>query len=663
MYNRSMAKQTMQHWGFDTKTIDKTVRPQDDFYLYANGNWLKKNKIPDTEARWGSFIALRYETEHQLKAIVEDLTEKKTHKKGSSEQLVADLFRSGMDLKTREKLGLTPIAALRKEVADIASTKDLLHTLAHFQYIGIGVPWGLFVDQDSKNSKQYALHFFQSGLGMPDRDYYLKEEPEFLRVKEAYARHLLTIFKLLGYSHEEAEQKAAVVLAIEKKLAEASMDKVDTRDSEKIYHKKTFKELQKEIPSIDWKAYFATAHIPLRPYYIVCQPNFIKAAEKLINTLSLEEWKIYLEWHLTDDAAPFLTKAFTQANFEYYSKTLSGTKKMKPDWRRILSVVNGTLGHALGQLYVKKHFPPGAKKKMNALIDDLFIAYKERIKKLDWMTPTTKKKAVSKLSKISRKVGYPDKWNIYKGLTIGSNNYFENILRAAEYEHQRQMNKLGKTIDREEWFASPQIVNAWFSPSMNEILFPAAILQAPIFDFTGDDAVNYGAIGSIIGHELTHAFDDQGAKFDGAGNLNDWWTAQDKKQFEQKGEMLAKQYDSYKVADDVAVNGKLTLGENIADLGGLVIAWDAYQTHLKKTGRKDINGFTPEQRFFFGFAQQERELSRPEFAKTQVLTDPHSPAEFRINGPLANFEPFYKVFNVQPGDKLYREPKLRSKIW
>lgn len=652
-----------QNWGFDTKTIDTTVRPQDDFYRHANGTWLKKTKIPDTESRWGSFIILRYNTEHQLKKIVEDLTKKKSYKKGSNEQLVADLYRAGMDTKTREKLGITPLAPLRKKIESISSLQDLQETIAHFHYTGIAVPFATFVDQDSKNSKKYALHLFQSGLGLPDRDYYLKDEVEFKRVKDAYMKHLSRIFTLLGYGAKEAERNVHTVMDIETRLAKASMNKVDIRDAEKVYHKKTFKELEKHAPTIDWSKYFTHSHTPRMPYVIVGQPEFLKEVEKMYKEVSLEDWKTYLLWHLADDAAPFLTKAFTNANFEFYGKVLSGTKKLKPDWRRALAVVNGTLGDAVGQIYVKKHFPPKAKKKMDVLVDDLFDGYEKHIKELDWMTPTTKKKALKKLSMIRRKIGYPRKWRSYKGLEITPTDYFGNMLRASAHAHKREMKKLRGPIDREEWFMSPQTVNAYFHPNLNEIVFPAAILQSPFFDFNADDAVNYAAIGSVIGHEISHSFDDQGAKFDGAGNLNDWWTPKDKKQFEKKGELLAAQYDAYKVSDDVRVNGKLTLGENIADLGGLVIAWDAYQKRLKKTGRKNIDGFSPEERFFLGFAQQERELSTSEFEKMQALTNPHSPAEFRINGPLANFDPFYEIYKVEKGDKLYREPKNRSRIW
>jgi putative endopeptidase len=648
--------------GFNLKDIDHSVRPQDDFYHYANGGWLKKNKIPADESRWGSFIILRYKAEHDLKEIVEGLPSKHATK-GSEEQLVGDLYRSGMDMKTRNKLKAKPLDPFRKEIAAISTTNDLLALIARFHKLGIAVPWGTLVDQDSKNSARYALHMYQSGLGLPDRDYYIKDEPEFMRVREAYKKHLVCIFRLLGYSVDESVRRTNVVMDIETRLAKVSMDKVDARDADKVYNKRTVAELQKQVPQVAWAAYFKRAGIPAMPYVIAMQPDFLKAAGKLLTTIPLDDWKVYLEWHLVDDASGFLSNDFVKANFAF-SQVLSGSKKIKPLWRRTLSVVNGSLGEALGKIYVKKHFDPAKKRKMDVLVSDLFAVYAERIKGLDWMSGATKKKALAKLKTMQRKIGYPRKWKSYKGLEIKPTDYFGNILRVTEYERRREMKKLvRKSIDRDEWFMYPQTVNAYFHPTMNEIVFPAAILQPPFFNFDADDAFNYGGIGAVIGHEITHGFDDQGAKFDHKGNLKMWWTPADKKKFEQKGKVIVKQYDAFTVADGVHVNGGLTLGENIADLGGLVIGYEAYQRHLRKTGRKDIAGLTPEQRFFLGFAQAEQELVRPEAIKTRTLTDPHSPAEYRINGPLAHFTPFYEAYGVKKGDKLYREPKDRAHIW
>ncbi len=658
-----MKKTSKNYWGFDVRDMDKTVRPQDDFYHYANGGWLKKNKIPSTEGRWGSFTMLRVETEHQLKAIVEELFTKKNLKKGTPEQMVRDLYDSGMNLTIREKLGTTPLNSFFEAINSIQTLDDLQKVIAQFHYVGPSVPWTVGIDQDSKDSSKYALHIVQSGLGLPDKEYYLKDSPEVIRVREAYKKHLSVIFGLLGYTKEQAAARTQTVMQVETRLAKISMDKEDTRDAEKTYYKKSLAELARLTPNIKWNQYWKEAHIPRMSYVIVAQPRFIQGVSKLLKEIPLEDWKVYLEWHVTDDAAPFLTRAFTKANFAFYGTALAGIKKMKPDWRRALGVANGVLGEALGQLYVKRHFTPHAKRKMDELVSDLFAAYEKRISALSWMTPATKRKAVQKLRMITRKIGYPKKWKSYKGLEIKPDTYFENILRSAEFEHRRQMKKLKGPIDRDEWHMSPQTVNAYCNFNLNEIVFPAAILQPPFFSLDADDAVNYGAIGYTIGHEMTHAFDDQGAKFDGRGNMKTWWTTKDKKQFEKKGKILVKQYNEYEVSGGVSVNGQLTLGENIADLGGVYIAYDAYQERLKKTGRKNIHGLTPEQRFFFGMAQQERELIRPELEKMFALNDPHSPGIFRVNGPFSNFPPFYEAFGVKSGDKLYRKKEDRAEIW
>lgn len=659
-----MQKRKEKLKGFNLRDMDASVRPQDDFYHYANGGWLAKNIIPENESWWGSFIILRHESEKSLKKIVDGLLARNPPKKGSPEQLVGDFYRSGMDRKRRNALGATPLLPLRRRIQKVSSTQELLSLLAYMQRIGVNVPWGAGADQDAKHSARYALHLYQTGLSLPDRDYYLKSEPEFVRVREAYKKHLVKMFGLLGYASGEAQKKMRVVLKIETLLAKVSMDKVDARDADKTYHKKSLAELTRLAPHVAWQTFFKEAGIGRIPYVIVMQPTYLAATAKMLKTVPIEEWKVYMEWQVLDDASSLLSDAFVKANFAF-AQVLTGSKKMKPLWRRTLGVVNGALGEPLGKIYVKKFFDEKKKRKMDELVSDLFAVYEERIKKLDWMSPATKRKAVAKLRHMVRKIGYPKKWKSYAGLRIRPDDYFGNALRVVQFKHAREMKKLTrKSIDRDEWFMYPHTVNAYFHPTMNEIVFPAAILQPPFFNFDADDAFNYGGIGAVIGHEITHGFDDQGAKFDARGNLKNWWTPADKKQFEQKGRTLATQYNAFKVADGVRVNGRLTLGENIADLGGLVIGYEAYQRHLAHRGTaKIIAGLTPQQRFFLGFAQVERELRRPEFEKTSTLTDPHSPAQFRINGPLAHFEPFYKAYGVKKGDKLYRAPKDRAKIW
>ncbi len=653
----------MTNWGYDTRAMDKRVRPQDDFYHYANGAWLKRNKIPPAESRWGAFNILRHTTEKQVRGIVTDILKKKSVKKGSPEQLVRDLYRSGMDEKTRERRGIAPLKPYLEKIDGIKNQKGLQKVLAELHLLGVTVPWGYGVDQDSKNSEKYVLHFYQSGLGMPDRDYYLKDEAEFVRVRTAYVPFIKKLLALVGKSPQEAAHAAEVIMKVETKLAEYSMNKVDLRDAEKTYHKKSFAEFKKLAPHVDWNSYFKTTKIPNVPYAIVTQPDFVRDSARLLSTLSLEEWKTYLTWHLVLDGAAYLSRAFVRTNFEFYGRTLIGQKVMKPLWRRVLASINGSVGFALGRMYIDRYFGAEAKSKMNELVNDLFDAYEGRMRTLDWMSTGTKKKAIHKLRAVSRKIGYPSKWKSYSGLVVKPDDYFGNILRAGEHSRKREMKKLKKKMDRTEWHMTPQTVNAYCNFNMNEIVFPAAILQYPFFNLSADDAVNYGAIGSIIGHEMTHAFDDQGSKFDEHGNMRRWWTLADRKRFEKKTAILVKQFNGFKVVDGVKVNGKLTLGENIADLGGAVIAFDALQKHLKKHGRKNIDGFTPEQRFFLGFAQQEQELVRPEFQKMTALNDPHSPAVFRINGPLAHVPAFYDAFGVKKGDKLYREPKLRAHIW
>lgn len=655
-------QKTEKDWGFDTKNIDKSVRPQDDFYNYANGGWLKKNKIPADESRWGSFIILRYETEHQLKALVEGLLGKK-HAPRTPEQQIADLYASAMDMKRRNALGTEPIEKERADIRALQSPADIIKYAARVHRVGGSALFVCAVDQDLTDSTHYLLQLWQGGLGLPDRDYYLLDKPEQKRVRAAYTKHVERMLRLAGMNAKEAVRAREAVMKVETLLAKASMNNVDARDVDKTFRKVKIQQLAKEVPSIDWSVYFKLYGADHAKEVNLAQPKFFAALAKMLRTVPLEEWKQYLEWHLISDTSGLLSEAFVKANFEFAGRTIMGMKKMKPLWRRSLAVVNGALGEAGGKLYVEKHFPPEAKRAMHVLVDDLFAAYEERMKKLDWMSSATKKKAIAKLHATGRKIGYPDRWRSYKTLEVRADDYFGNVVRAAEFEHKRAMRRLNKPVDRKEWVTVPQIVNAFNHFNMNDITFPAAILQPPFFSLSADAAVNYAAIGSVIGHELSHSFDDQGSKIDGKGNRHEWWTASDKKKFVQKSKLLADQYDKYEAADGVMVNGKLTLGENIADLGGLAIAYDAYQKHLHKTGRHDIGGWTPEQRFFFGFAQQERELARPEFMKMAALVDPHSPHYTRVNGPLSNFEPFYEAFGVKKGDKLYREPKHRAKIW
>ncbi|MBP7741591.1 MAG: M13 family metallopeptidase [Candidatus Pacebacteria bacterium] len=652
-----------KNWGFDVREIEPTIRPQDDFFHHVNKRWMEKNPIPANESRWGSFLILRYDSEKKLQAILHELDATRNLPSGSPEKIIRDFYRSGMDMKRRNELGLLPLKELRTKIEKIGSVKDLLTEVAALHRIGVGVLWGAGIDQDAKNSERYLLHFYQDGIGMPDRDYYLKEDEESVRVRTAYRTHVEGLFRIMGSVSKEAKERTETILRVETMLAKAMMKKEDSRDTEKTYHKKTLKTLARETKNIDWERYLKLSSAKEIQEVIVMQPDFLKAVNDLLPTVSLEDWKVYLDFHVVNDFSGVLSDKLVKHSFTFYGTVLSGTKVMKPLWRRVLGVVNGHVGELLGRIYVKKHFTAEAKKRMNLLVDDLFTAYEARLKSLDWMTPATKKKALVKLHALNRKIGYPDKWKNFNGLEISPTDYVGNIIRTNEFEHLRAMKKLRGPIDRSEWFMYPQTVNAYFSPSLNDIAFPAAILQPPFFSLTADDAVNYGCIGAVIGHEITHGFDDQGSKMDHKGNLKSWWTTEDRKRFEAKARKVERQFDTYTVADGVHVNGKLTLGENIADLGGLSIAYDAYQLALARTGRTDIDGLTPEQRFFISFAVFERENVRPEFEKTHALTDPHSPGVYRINGPVSNYDEFYKAFNITKSDVLYRAPHDREMVW
>jgi len=642
-----------KNWGFDTRDIDTSVRPQDDFYHYANGGWLKKNKIPAIESRWGSFTILRYETEKRLKRIFAE----------SSERMIRDFYASGMNMKERTRLGIKPITPYLKKINNIKTKKGILDCIAEFHGLGINFVWECGVDQGMKNSDTHILYLGQGGLGMPDRDYYLKDNPESLRVRNAYRQHMTNMFQLLEIKKSEVNEIVETVYGIEYRLARASMPKEEMHEVEKIYNKKTFSQLVTIAPEVDWKRYFALIGTNTPRGLVVCQPDFFVGVNRCLKEVSLEDWRSYLIFHLVNNMSGFLSPVFVRQSFRFYGTIIMGMKKMRPLWRQVLFVVNSGLDELVGKAYVKKYFSLKTKKLANTMVNDLFVAYEARIKNLDWMSAATKKKALVKLRAMIRKIGYPDRWKSYRGLHIDAHDYVGNVIRTSSFEHRRMMHKLKKPVDRKEWHMSPQTVNAYCNPNMNEIVFPAAILQPPFFDPNADDGINYGAMGVTIAHEITHNFDDQGSKFDAHGGLKNWWTAADHAHFTKKTKRLVTQFDVYTVADNVKVNGTLTLGENIADLGGLSIAFDAYQLHLAKTGRKDIDGFTPEQRFFFGDALFERENTRPEFEKMLAINDPHPPSVFRINGTASNLPEFYKAFGVKKGDKLYRAQKDRAKIW
>ncbi len=642
------------------------IKPTDDFFHFVNAKWIEENPIPPDESRWGSFYALRVDVEKQLKTILDEIATKGDAELDDSARKVRDFYKTGMDAEKLATLRDVPLKDFFAAIDGVTDVVGLSGLLGMLHRNGIGALWSCGVDQDLKNSDIMALYIGQDGLSLPDRDYYVLDDEKSRAIREKYFLYTKTMFSL-SEAIASYKPSAQVFIDIETRLAKASMTQVELRDIEKQYNKMTPGELATIAPRVDWQKYFDAMHAPIPEYMIVCQPEFMKMVNTLFEEVSLEDIKAYVRWHVLNGGANFLSEDFQKAAFDFYGRTFGGATEMKPRWRRVLGVVNGMLDELVGQLYVKKHFSEDAKKKINDLVSRLTAAYKTRIENLDWMGSETKQKALAKLAAVTKKLGYPDKWKDFSALEIGTDSYVQNYLRAHIFEFDRQMKKIAKPVDRSEWHCSPQTVNAFYSPPMNEITFPAAILQPPFFDPGADDAMNFGGVGTFIGHELTHGFDDQGALFDLHGNLENWWTKEDKERFDKKTAHLAEQFDAYEPLPGLHVNGKLTLGENIADLGGLLIAYDGLMLALGGPGAAAkaplVDGMTPFQRFFKNLAIAERASLREEALRTQIQTDPHSPGIYRVNGPLSNMVEFYEAFDAKPGDKLYREESDRVKIW
>ena len=641
--------------------LDHAVRPGDDFFGYVNNIWIRKNPIPANEARWGTFYVLRYEVEEQIKKIFEGLVATPAGKLDDSGKKVKYFYESGMDVDHVNAEGDAPLAPLLNAVNGIHDVNDLVRTIGFLHRRGIGVFWAPSPEPDAKSSDRTALYFSQAGLSLPDRDYYVNADEKSVAIRKRYADYAAL---MLAHSSIAADaQQFSKINDIEKTLAKHSMTRVELRDFEKQYNKMSWEELSKRAPHIDWNIYCEAIAIRKPEFVIVCQPEFMAAVSELFQSVPLESLKAYLRWQVLNAMSNFLSEDFAHRSFEFYGKTFGGATEIKPRWRRVLNVVNGMLDQAVAKLYVERHFSAAAKTRVNQLVDHLTEAYRARIKRLDWMSDATKEKALTKLNAISRKLGYPDVWRDISALTIVPGAYLENRLNAHIFEFDRQMKKIGKPVDRSEWLISPQTVNAFYLGLQNEIDFPAAILQPPFFYPDGDDAVNFGGIGMAIGHELTHGFDDEGSRFDANGNLTNWWTEDDRARFDKLTARLAAQFDAYELLPGLRVNGKLTLGENIADLGGLLIAYDGLTLALKENPVGAIDGFTPFERFFISYAITERSVAREEALRTQVQTDPHTPAPYRVNGPLPNMDEFYEAFDCKPGDALWRDPKDRVKIW
>jgi putative endopeptidase len=659
---------------FSIGYMDRSVDPARDFYHFADGTWVKNNPVPADKSRWASFSELAERNWYLIHDILDSAAADTGAPAHSPKREVGDFFASAMDTNRIEKLGFQPIAGDLKRIDGIKTTDDLFALLADFHRRGIGGIFGSGMGPDAKNSSIYAYHLGQGGLSLPDRDYYLKDS--FAETREKYRDHVTKMFTLLGEQPAEASADAATVLELETELAKASRSRVELRDPNKNYNKFVTADFVAKDAAIPWNVYFTKSGMAPAPaaadknliplsYEIVGQPEFFDAVDKLLRDQPLAHWKVYLRWHLLHNSAPYLQSAVEEENFAFFGKVLSGQEEQEPRWKRAAHVLDGTIGEALGQLYVEKYFPPEAKARMNQLVENLKEVFHDHLAKVDWMTDATRQKALAKFARFTQKIGYPDKFRDYSSVEIRRDDYLGNVRRAAAFEDHRELVRLGKPVDKTEWGMTPETVNAYFNPLQNEIVFPAGILQPPFFDVTMDDAVNYGAIGVVIGHEITHGYDDEGRKYDANGNLNGWWTDADAKEFEARAQKVVDEYDAFEPLPGLHVNGKLTLGENLADLGGVTIAYDALQRVLAKNPaeRKKIDGFTPEQRFFISFAQIWRTNTRDAEARRLATVDPHSPGQFRSIGPLLNVQTFYDAFDIKPGDPMWRAPELRAKIW
>ena len=649
---------------FSLDYMDRSVNPGADFYHFADGQWLKSNPVPTDKSRWAAFTELAERNWYLIHGLLESAASpEKPLPAHSPRREVGDFFASMMDTNRIEQLGLKPIADDLKKIDRLKSTKDLFALLADFHQRGIGGMFGAGFGPDDKNSSIYAVGLYQGGLSLPDRDYYLKDS--FSEKLRLYRGHVQKMFVLLGEKPGEAEAHAGTVIALETELARASRTRVDLRDPNRNYNKFTGGELAAKTPAVLWNVYFADRNLAGPAYEIVGQPEFFDAVNRLVQERPLADWQVYLRWHLLHGSAPYLPAAFEQENFNFYGKALSGQPEQEPRWKRAAHVIDGNIGEALGQLYVEEYFPPEARTRMNELVENLKAVFHDRLERVPWMTDATRAKALAKFARFTQKIGYPDKFRDYSAVAIRRDDLLGNVRRAAAFESHREIVRVGKTVDRTEWGMTPETVNAYFNPSLNEIVFPAGILQPPFFDVTMDDAVNYGAIGVVIGHEMTHGYDDEGRKYDADGNLNDWWTDADSKAFDARAQLVVDEYNTFEALPGLHVNGKLTLGENLADLGGVHIAYEAFEHALAKdpSKRKTIDGFTPEQRFFISFAQIWRTNIRDAEAQRLITVDTHSPGQFRAYGPLLNVQAFYDAFDIQPGSPMWRPPEQRAIIW
>lgn len=655
--------QPAEYHGLLLDHMDTTVSPREDFFRYANGNYLKRTEIPAEESRWGVFSELTQRNTERLREIMEACSNAQAAA-GSIEQKIGDYYTTAMDSSGIEKLGVQAIQAELDQVASIQSVADMVPILATWHRRGIHPLFSLWVDQDAKNSSRFILNLNQGGMGLPEKDYYFSQKPERETIRKQYVAYLSRLLVLAGDEAPQADAMAAKCLEMETQLAASSLSMVELRDPERTYNLRQVESLGKEIPQWDWKVYFAGIGLPDPGDVNVGQPAFFTNMGKMLQNHSIEDWKAYLKVHLLNGTAGDLNNDFVMAHFEFYDQALSGTEKIKPRWKRVVEGANWGLGFALGQKYTEKYFTANAKKIALEMVDNILAVMKDRLGKLEWMSPETRQQAIHKVETILPKIGYPDKWRDYSKLEIVKDSYLQNAFAVREFGFQYRLDKIGQPVDRTEWGMPPQVVNAYYNPSKNEIVFPAGILQAPFFDEHVDAAMNYGGFGAVIGHELIHAFDDEGSQFDAEGNLKNWWKEEDRKHFEARAALVADQYSAYQVGDSLYINGRLTLGENIADIHGLQMAYWAWKRSLEgKPAPEPQDGFTPAQRFFISYGQIWSTLMRPEFLRLMVATNPHSPGEYRVVGTLSSFSEFYAAFGVQEGDRMWRPADQRSAIW
>ncbi len=649
--------------GFDLASLDKTTAACTDFYQYANGGWLAANPIPAAYSSWGVANILDEKNRDVLHEILEASAKNTNAPKGSSEQKVGDYYASCMDEAKIEAQGVTPLKPAFDRIAAIKDQQRLQDVIAHFHDMGLNVLFNSGSTQDFKNSSETIFGIFQGGLGLPDRDYYTKTDDKSKTIRDEYLKHVAKMFTLLGDDPAKAATEAQNVMTIETKLAESSLTRVELRDPEKLYHRMTVAQMKDLGPTYDWLAYFQKLGVSQQAPVNVATPDFFKAMNQLLTTIPLSEWQTYLRWGLINNSASALSSQFVDEDFNFKGRILRGSKENLPRWKRCAAATDRALGETLGQVYVQKAFPPAAKARALAMVHNLEAALKSDISTLSWMGEATRKQAIVKLDAFMSKIGYPDKWRDYSSLEVDRGSYITNRHRATAFETQRDFKKIGAPIDRTEWGMTPPTVNAYYNPQNNEIVFPAGILQPPYFDPDADDAYNYGGMGSVIGHEMTHGFDDQGRQFDSAGNLTNWWTDADLKSFKERAECVINQFNGFEVESGLHENGKLVVGESIADLGGLVVAYAAFEKAMEGKPRQTINGFTPEQRFFLGYARGWATNLRTETARLLVNTNPHPLPKFRVNGPLSNMPQFAEAFSCKAGDAMVRPEKDRCQIW